>query len=361
MTNDYAYVIAEAGVNHNGSIERALDMVDVAAEAGADAVKFQTFVASALASGIARKADYQQRNDPTQESQLEMLQRLSLTFDDHQQLLQRCRERDIDFLSSPFDSQSATFLREQLELGTIKLGSGELTNAPLLWQLATSGARLILSTGMSTLDEVRVALGVCCLALDGTAPQSAQQCREAFDARRLVERVRLMHCTSEYPCDPEEVNLRAMDSLREATGLEVGYSDHTEGVAISLAAVARGARLIEKHFTLDRSLAGPDHAASLDPDGLRALVAGVRNVSKALGSAHKGPSDTERITADVARKSLVAATAIRRGESFTPDNLTSKRPGTGVSPLHYWSLLDTPAQRNYAADELIDDSQDDKP
>ena len=355
MTTDYAYVIAEAGVNHNGSLQRALDMIDVAAEAGADAVKFQTFIPHALASTIARKADYQQRNDPTRESQLAMLQRLSLSFDDHVQLLRRCRERDIDFLSSPFDPDSATFLLERLKLGTIKLGSGELTNAPLLWQLAASGARLILSTGMATLDEVRVALGVCCLALDGVTPQSTHQCRNAFDAQRLGEGVRLMHCTSEYPCDPAEVNLRAMDGLRAATGLEVGYSDHTEGIAISLAAVARGARLIEKHFTLDRALPGPDHAASLDPDGLRELVYGVRQVSRALGSKEKGPSEIERRNAEVARKSLVAAATIRQGEPFTTGNLVSKRPGTGLSPINYWALLGTPANRDYAVDELIDD------
>ena len=361
MTDNYAYVIAEAGVNHNGSLQRALDMIDVAAEAGADAVKFQTFVPNALASGSARKADYQQRNDPTQESQLAMLRRLSLSFDDHLQLQQRCRECDIDFLSSPFDPESATFLLERLELGTIKLGSGELTNAPLLWQLAASGAHLILSTGMSTLNEIRVALGVCCLAQDGVAPRSSQQCRDAFDARRLADRVRLMHCTSEYPCDPAEVNLRAMDTLREATGLEVGYSDHTEGIAISLAAVARGARLIEKHFTLDSTLPGPDHAASLDPTGLRELISGIRQVSQALGSARKVPSDNERRNAEVARKSLVAATAIRRGEPFTTDNLVSKRPGTGASPLRYWSLLDTPAHHDYEVDDLIDDSEGKSP
>ncbi len=357
MTSDYTYVIAEAGVNHNGSLQRALDMIDVAAEAGADAVKFQTFVPRALASSIARKADYQQRNDPTQESQLAMLQRLSLSFDDHLQLLQRCRERDIDFLSSPFDAESATFLLERLQLGTVKLASGELTNAPLLWQLAASGARLILSTGMATLDEVRVALGVCCLAQQGIAPSNAQQCRDAFDAQRLVDHVRLMHCTTEYPCDPAEVNLRAMDSLGDATGLEVGYSDHTEGIAVSLAAVARGARLIEKHFTLDPRLPGPDHAASLDPTALRELVAGIRTVSQALGGTRKAPSEIEQRNAEVARKSLVAAAAIRRGEPFTADNLASKRPGTGMSPLGYWSLLGTPARRDYAADELIDDSE----
>lgn len=351
---DHVYVIAEAGVNHNGSLQRALDMVDVAADIGADAVKFQTFVPEALAGAGARKADYQQRNDPTAESQLAMLQRLSLSFDDHEHLLQRCRLRSIDFLSSPFDAGSARFLLDELGLNTIKLGSGEITNAPLLWQLAASPAQLILSTGMSTLDEVKLALGICCLALDGIAPRSAQRAIDAFDPQRLGARVRLMHCTSEYPCAPRDANLRAMDSLRDATGLEVGYSDHTPGIEVSLAAVARGARVIEKHFTLDPQLTGPDHAASLDPAGLQALVASIRIVSQALGSVDKVPTDTERHNAEVARKSLVATKTIRKGEPFDSDNLAGKRPGTGLSPLHYWALLGKPAHRDYTVDEPID-------
>lgn len=352
--SDRVYVIAEAGVNHDGKLQRALDMVDIAAGAGADAVKFQTFVPEALASSKARKADYQRRNDPTAEGQLAMLRRLALSFDEQTQLHRHCIERGIDFLSSPFDKRSAAFLLEQLQLDTIKLGSGELTNAPLLWQLAASDAQLILSTGMATLDEVRQALGVCCLALDDRRPTSAQQCSDAFDPQRLRDRVRLMHCTSEYPCDPPDVNLRAMDSLRAATGLPVGYSDHTLGIEVSLAAVARGARVIEKHFTLDPDLPGPDHAASLDPDALRTLVTGIRTVSQALGAAHKAPTDGERRTAAVARKSLVAARAIGKGEPFDIDNLACKRPGGGLAPLHYWTLLGKPAERDYAADEPID-------
>ncbi|MDJ0739285.1 MAG: N-acetylneuraminate synthase [Gammaproteobacteria bacterium] len=352
--SDRVYVIAEAGVNHNGDVGRALAMIDVAADAGADAVKFQTFVPSALASAGAHKADYQRRNDPGDDSQLAMLQRLALPFDQQRRLLLHCQQRDIDFLSSPFDTASATFLLDDLALPTIKLGSGELLNAPLLWQVAASDAGLILSTGMATLDDVRLALGVCCLAGDGIAPRSPQHCRDACEPSRIADRVRLMHCTTAYPCPPGDVNLRAMDTLRDATGLEVGYSDHTTGIAVGLAAVARGARLIEKHFTLDRALPGPDHAASLDPAGLRALVDGVRTVSQALGSAHKRPGAAEMANAGAARKSLVAAAAIRAGEPFTPATLTSKRPGDGVSPLHYWALLGQPAKRDYAADELID-------
>ena len=351
--NDTVYVIAEAGVNHNGDLQRALAMIDVAAEAGADAVKFQTFVPTALVSAAARKADYQQHNDPQAESQLAMLERLTLDFDSHFLLLEHCEARGIDFLSSPFDAGSARFLLERLQLRRIKLGSGELTNAPLLWQLATAGIELILSTGMATLDEIHQALGLCCLALDGITPHSAQECLDAFDSERLQGRVSIMHCTTDYPCPFDQVNLRAMDTLRTCFGLEVGYSDHTAGIAVSLAAVARGARIIEKHFTLDRALPGPDHAASLEPGELTDLVAGIRAVSLALGHSEKTPGSAELRNAEVARKSLVAARPIRRGEAFDQDNLTTKRPGCGLAPLYYWSLLGTVADRDYATDEPI--------
>ena len=351
--NDTVYVIAEAGVNHNGDLQRALAMIDVAAEAGADAVKFQTFVPTALVSAAARKADYQQHNDPQAESQLAMLERLTLDFDSHFLLLEHCEARGIDFLSSPFDAGSARFLLERLQLRRIKLGSGELTNAPLLWQLATAGIELILSTGMATLDEIHQALGLCCLALDGITPHSAQECLDAFDSERLQGRVSIMHCTTDYPCPFDQVNLRAMDTLRTCFGLEVGYSDHTAGIAVSLAAVARGARIIEKHFTLDRALPGPDHAASLEPGELTDLVAGIRAVSLALGHSEKTPGSAELRNAGVARKSLVAARPIRRGEAFDQDNLTTKRPGCGLAPLYYWSLLGTVADRDYATDEPI--------
>jgi N-acetylneuraminate synthase len=350
---DTVYVIAEAGVNHNGDLERAREMIRAAAEAGADAIKFQSFLPEALASNRAEKAGYQQRNARGNENQLEMLSRLALDFDEQHSLFEYCREQDIAFLSSPFDAASARFLHEQLRLETIKLGSGELTNAPLLWQLIETGAHLILSTGMATIEEIRTALGVCCLALDGRVPWSEEQARQAFEPARLVDRVTLMHCTTAYPCPPDEVNLRAMDTLREATGLDVGYSDHTEGIAVSLAAVARGARLIEKHFTLDRALPGPDHAASLEPDELAELVRGVRAIGAALGSAEKRPSTTELENAAVARKSLVAARAIRAGEPFDADNLSSKRPGNGVSPIRYWSLLGKTARFDYAVDDPI--------
>jgi N-acetylneuraminate synthase len=349
------FVIAEAGVNHDGELARALELVDIAAASGADAVKFQTFVPEALASGDADRAAYQRRNLPGDNSQLAMLRRLVLRHDDHHALVDRCRSRGIAFLSSPFDRRSADFLLTGLGLDTIKLGSGELTNAPLLWQVMQSPARLILSTGMATMDEVLTALGVCCLALDGIEPMSASQCHEAFAAERLRDRVTLLHCTTAYPCPVDEVNLRAMTTLAEATGLPVGYSDHTRGIAVSVAAAARGACIVEKHFTTDRSLPGPDHAASLEPDELADMVRMIREVGLALGDADKQPTASERDNAPHARKSLVAAVSIRAGDVFSPDNLAAKRPGNGLTPLHYWSLLGRQARRDYAPDEAIDE------
>lgn len=350
-------LIAEVGVNHNGDIDRALAMVDAAVEARADAVKFQSFLPEALASRHAAKAGYQQRSDPGSGSatQLEMLRGLALDFDAQHRLFEYCRARGIAFLSSPFDIASARFLHEQLRLPTIKLGSGELTNAPLIWYLAENSANLILSTGMATLAEVRTALGVYCLALDGERPTSAAQAAAACRPERLRDRVTLMHCTTAYPCPADEVNLRAMDTLRDTFGLPVGYSDHTEGIAVGLAAVARGASLIEKHFTLDRDLPGPDHAASLLPAELAALADGIRTVSQALGDPAKAPTASERANAGVARKSLVAGRDIRSGEPFDEHNLVCKRPGDGLAPIRYWSLLGSPATRDYAADDPIRD------
>lgn len=357
--NDTVYIIAEAGVNHNGDLNRALDLVDAAAAAGADAVKFQTFNPAALVTVNAPQADYQIRNEGDAGSQLAMLQRLTLKPDDHHTLMIRCAEHGIDFLSSPFDTDSADFLIEALKLPRIKLGSGELTNGPLLLQVARSGRALILSTGMATLDEIREALGVIAFGYlqEGEPPgRTALLAALAHpDAVAVLRRrVTLLHCTTEYPCPLDQVNLRAMDTLAEAFGLMVGYSDHTLGIQVSVAAAARGATVIEKHFTLDRNLPGPDHLASLEPDELAALVTAVRQVSQALGNAEKKPADVELKNALVARKSLVAACDIKAGESFTPANLTVKRPGHGRSPLFYWDLLGQPAPRDFTADEVIE-------
>jgi N-acetylneuraminate synthase len=351
-------IIAEAGVNHDGDLDRALELIDIASDCGADAVKFQTFLPKALAAPTAARAPYQQGDRASDTGQLAMLERLALGFDDHHVLVEHCAKRGIAFLSSPFDDRSADFLLHELRLDTVKLGSGELTNAPMLWRIMQSEARLILSTGMATLDEVIVALGVCCLALQEIEPSSIQQCREAFVADQLVDRVTLLHCTTAYPCPPDAVNLRAMTTLAETTRLPVGYSDHTAGIAVSIAAVARGAGIIEKHFTTDRTLPGPDHAASLEPAGFAAMVQAIREVETALGDDRKSPAAAEGENAAVARKALVAARGIRKGERFDRDNLTSKRPADGISPLHFWSMLGRPANRDYAADEAIDDLYD---
>ncbi|HEC20836.1 MAG TPA: N-acetylneuraminate synthase [Gammaproteobacteria bacterium] len=353
-------VIAEAGVNHNGDLQRALALVDAAAQAGADAVKFQTFVPEALASRHAAQAEYQVRNDTTaHDSQLAMLQQLALPFADHPALLARCEERGITFLSSPFDTQSAHFLLEELKLPRLKLGSGELTNGPLLLQIAQAQRPMILSTGMATLAEIREALGVIAF---GFLQTDDPPCRDAFAAAfedtqaqsLLRERVTLLHCTTEYPCPLNQVNLRAMDTLRDTFGLGVGYSDHTEGSHVALVAVARGAQVIEKHFTLDRSLPGPDHQASLEPAELQGMIEGIRALEMVLGSADKQPAPAEIANMSVARKSLVAARPIAAGETFSADNLSVKRPGTGRSPMDYWALLGQTARRDYDADEVIE-------
>lgn len=352
-------IIAEAGVNHNGDLQRALEMVDVAAEAGTDAIKFQTFRPEALVTGSAPQAEYQVRNDGDHGSQLAMLRRLALAEEDHHALMDRCEKRGITFLSSPFDPASADFLIDTLGLETIKLGSGELTNGPLIYRIAGAGRRLILSTGMATLKEIREALAVAALGYLGkpVPPDRIMRLAVMEDDRAisaLSNRISLLHCTTEYPCPMDAVNLSAMDTLAGAFGLPVGYSDHTEGITIAVAAAARGARIIEKHFTLDRALPGPDHASSLEPDELRAMVEAIRSVERALGDGRKQPAAVEQKNQSVARKSLVTAAPIRTGEPFTKSNLTIKRPGTGRSPMDYWALLGQPAPRDYASDEVIE-------
>jgi len=358
--SEHVTIIAEAGVNHDGDIERALALVDAAAEAGADVVKFQTFRPAALVGRHAPRAGYQVRNDTARQddSQLAMLQRLALGDDEHFRLHEHCRARGIEFLSSPFDADSARFLIEDMALPRLKLGSGELTNAPLLLQIARSGRPLILSTGMATPAEIRQALGVLAFGYLGQETPPSEPAFSAAFARMagylaLKEKLTLLHCTSEYPAPFADVNLRAMDQLRDSFGLPVGFSDHTPGIAMPIAAAARGARMIEKHFTLDRELPGPDHRASLEPDELQAMVAGIRQLEQALGDGQKRVADSERDNRAIARKSLVAARPIRAGEAFSEDNLTAKRPGDGLAPLHYWALLGRPAGRDYAADEAI--------
>ena len=348
-------IIAEAGVNHSGSFERALNMVDAAAAAGADAVKFQTFKTEALVTRFAPKAPYQA--DRTGEGgQFGMLKALELSAFAFQALMRRCAEQALEFLSTPFDRESLRLLVD-LGIKRLKISSGDATNAPLLLDAAYSGLPVILSTGMCTLEEVREALGVLAFGYVGTGQVSQMAFREALDSvegrAALRDKVTVLHCTTQYPTQPAEANLRAMDTLAAAFGLPVGYSDHTEGIIVAMAAAARGATMIEKHFTLDRTLPGPDHAASLEPKELAELVRSIRSVAEALGTGLKVPTEGERANLVAVRKSLVAASPIPAGEIFRPENLTCKRPGSGISAMLYFDYLGRPAIRDFEEDEVI--------
>jgi len=327
-------IIAEAGVNHNGSFDRALEMVDAAAAAGADAIKFQSFDPAALVTEYAQKAAYQARETGSG-SQLEMLRALCLDEGEHRRLIERCGERRISFLSSPFDVASVEMLAD-LGVTEMKIASGEITDLPVLRAVARRAQSVLVSTGMATIEEIADALGVL---------------EEAGLARG---RITLLHCTTEYPAPFGDVNLNAMAELTRVFDLPVGYSDHTEGIEVSLAAAALGAVVIEKHFTLDRSLPGPDHSASIEPDELARLVSAIRNIDAALGSRHKAPTLTEHTNADVVRKSIVAARDIEAGELLDIGNLTTKRPGTGLSPMMWDSVCGTHAARSFARDEMIE-------
>lgn len=352
-------IIAEAGVNHNGSLERALEMIDVAANAGADIIKFQTFNAKQVIGQNTPKANYQVRNTGDAESMLEMAQKLELDSDAHHALMYHCKERNIEFLSSPFDIQSLNFLIEDLNLTKVKIGSGEITNFPMLLAAARSGREIILSSGMSTLGEIEAALGVIaygfiCKDMPG---EDSDIFMEAFSSLEgqdvLCRKVTLLHCTTEYPSSFEDVNLRVMDTMREAFGLPIGLSDHTLGIAVPIAAVARGAMIIEKHFTLDKNLSGPDHTASLDPSELGAMVLSIRQVEKSLGKGIKYPVLAEKNNMPIVRRSLTCACNIVKGDLFTTNNLTTKRPGSGISATHYWKYIGKTADRDYQEDEQI--------
>lgn len=351
------YIIAEAGVNHNGDYDKALALVEAAADAGADAVKFQTFNARLLASARAPKAAYQKHNTGEQDSQLEMLLKLELPHDWHYLLQARSRALGLDFLSTAFDHESLLFLNG-LELPVYKIASGEITNGPMLWSVARAGRPMILSTGMATLGEIDQALAVLAHGLEfDSPPQSLETVWLNWarpQARALVaERVALLHCTSQYPASPSEVNLRAMDVLKNTFGLPVGYSDHTEGVVASVAAVARNACIVEKHFTLDRTLPGPDHAASLLPGELKAMVEQIRQVEQMLGQATKVPQASEWDTRKAARQSLVFARPVSRGQQIVAEDLTSARRGGGMVPMHAWDLIGQMAERDHAAGDPV--------
>jgi N-acetylneuraminate synthase len=354
-------VIAEAGVNHNGDYDLAVRLVDAAHIAGANIVKFQTFKASKLVTDRTPQAAYQLANTGKSEAQLDMLRRLELSYDDHHRLVAHCRKLGIEFLSTAFDNESLHFLVNDLKLSRLKIASGELTNAPFVLQHARTQCDLIVSTGMATLSEIEAALGV--IAFGFTASESISPSLEAFSTayasesgqRALRDKVTLLHCTTEYPAPTAEVNLRAMNALKSAFGLVSGYSDHTAGINIPIAAAALGAVVIEKHFTLDCNLDGPDHKASLEPHELKVMVSAIREVELAMGDGIKKPTQSEIQNKQFARKSIVATCDIEEGEILSVNNIAVKRPGIGKSPYLYWGVLGTQSSRSLIAGEPLDE------
>jgi len=327
-------IIAEAGVNHNGSIACAKKMIDVAVEAGVDFVKFQTFKAEKLLTKLAIKADYQKKLTNTDESQYKMIKRLELDRNAHEQLIEYCTKKNIDFLSTPFDHGSIDLLSE-LNIPLYKIPSGEITNKPYLRHIGQMGKPIIMSTGMSTLDEIEDAMNIL------------------LESGVKKNQITILHCNTEYPTPIEDVNLKAMHTIRNALEVAVGYSDHTLGIEIPIAAVAMGATVIEKHFTLDRNQPGPDHAASLEPNELKLMVRAIRSVEKAIGNGVKTPSPSEIKNIILARKSLVAKKSIKKGELFSNNNITVKRPATGISPMLWDDYIGKAAKKNYKKDDLV--------
>lgn len=333
----HTIIIAEAGVNHNGSIELAKKMVDIAVDSGVDYIKFQTFRTENLVTKTAKQADYQKKNiGGNDDSQFQMLKKLELSPEEHEILINYCCERNIKIFSTAFDFDSIEYLHS-LTLGLWKIPSGEVTNYPFLKRVAAFNEKTILSTGMCDMEDVRAAV-------------------EAMYKNGLSkENLILLHCNTEYPTPFEDVNLKAMDALRNEFGVEVGYSDHTKGIEVPIAAVALGATVIEKHFTLDRNMEGPDHKASLEPDELKAMVSAIRNIEKAVGGdGTKHISESERKNIAIARKSIIAAKDIKKGEMLTEENVTVKRPGTGISPMRWEEVIGTKAIRDFYDEELIE-------
>ena len=326
------FIIAEAGVNHNGDIEIAKKMIDAASAAGADAVKFQTFKAERIVSINAPKAEYQIENTNNTESQYQMLKKLEIDKETHLELMEYCREKNIMFLSTPFDIESVHMLVE-LGIEIIKIPSGEITNLPYLREVARQKKKVILSTGMSNMQEVKEAVDI--IRQNGS------------------EDITVLHCNTQYPTPMEDVNLRAMISMREELELPVGYSDHTQGIEVPIAAAAMGATVVEKHFTLDKTMEGPDHKASLEPDELSEMVKAIRNIEKALGDGNKNITESEKDNLSIVRKSIVAACRIEKGELFTEKNLTVKRPGNGISPMKWDEIIGKVSDKTYEVDEVI--------
>ena len=351
------FIIAEAGVNHNGSLALAKQLIDVALDAGADAVKFQTFHAEELVCTHAPKAEYQKIVGPD-ESQFNMLKSLELSESNQIELHRYCKNRSILFLSSPFDLKSVDFLDKVLDLPIIKIPSGEITNLPLLLKIGHTGKQVILSTGMSTLGEIETALAILAYGYlhpaDKFKLSSAEEIYYSTAGQAILqEKVSLLQCTTEYPAPFAETNLRVMQTFCDAFGLPVGYSDHTLGIAIAIAAVARGATIIEKHFTLDKTMTGPDHRASLEPLELTAMITSIRQVELAIGNGKKIPTASEIKNRDIARKSLASLAEIKKGELLSEKNMGCKRPGNGISPINFYDYKDKHADRDYKKDELI--------
>ncbi len=328
------FIIAEAGVNHNGSIELACQLVDVAVKAGADAVKFQTFKAENLVSKSAQKAEYQKQTTDASESQFDMIKKLELDVDTHKKLIKYCIEKGIMFLSTPFDHDSIDLLNE-LGLKIFKIPSGEITNLPYLKRIGALEKQVILSTGMSTLEEVSDALTIL------------------VNAGTKRENITVLHANTMYPTPMLDVNLNAMQTIQKKFNIAVGYSDHTLGIEVDIAAVTMGASIIEKHFTLDKTMKGPDHKASLEPEELKAMVVAIRNIEKALGNGVKAPSRSEQPNMIVARKSIVANQKIKKGDILTEENIVVKRPGNGISPMKWYEVVGSVAVKDYQVDEMI--------
>ncbi|MDD2493581.1 MAG: N-acetylneuraminate synthase [Tissierellia bacterium] len=336
MKQQHVIIIAEAGVNHNGSMENAFRLIEVAAEAGVDYIKFQTFNAEKLVSESAKKADYQVQNTGnSEESQLQMLKKLELSQEQHHRLIEYCNKKNVQFFSTAFDLDSLEYLKE-IGLQVVKIPSGEITNLPYLRKAATLFSEVILSTGMATLDEISDAIKVF------------------LSAGINKENISILHCNTEYPTPMEDVNLKAMLHIQEVFGTKVGYSDHTLGIEVPIAAVSLGATIIEKHFTLDKNMGGPDHKASLEPGELKAMVTAIRNIEKTIsGSGLKEVSESEKKNISIARKSIVAKNRIRKGDTFTEDNIAAKRPGTGISPMKWDEVIGKLAIKDFESDELI--------
>lgn len=336
MEQQHVIVIAEAGVNHNGSMENAFRLIDAAADAGVDYIKFQTFKAENLVSKSAKKADYQIHNTGNaEENQLQMLKKFELSNEQHEQLMDYCRQKNIRFFSTAFDLNSLEYLHT-VGLQMVKIPSGEITNLPYLRKAATLFSEVIISTGMATLAEIEDAVKVF------------------LSAGITKDNITILHCNTEYPTPMTDVNLKAMLQIKDVFVTKVGYSDHTQGIEVPVAAVALGAAVIEKHFTLDKTMDGPDHKASLEPDELKAMVSAIRNIEKAIsGSGIKEVSSSERKNMAVARKSIVAKKNIRKGDVFSDENITVKRPGTGMSPMQWDNIIGKTAEKNYSEDELI--------